>query len=88
MAVQSSTYQNHYASYAVDGTIHNSLNLSSCSYTKHQMFPWWEVNFGQLIEVQKVDIHNLDCCGGKLSIYIHCLFLSSREHNNVPLHIH
>lgn len=76
-ALQSSTLNNHKASRAVDGsrTAHR-LHQNSCAQTNEEKRPWWTVNFGKVIHVQKVVIYNVDNCNGELSISIYINYFS------------
>ena len=58
-ASQSSTYGNGGAGLAVDGnTTGNSPWTADLQHTQNQSQPWWEVDLGQLSEIQSIQLYN------------------------------
>ena len=56
-AVQSSTEWGHEAKRAVDSSSHGH-DVSSCSKTQRSTRPWWRVDLGESVWVEKVLIAN------------------------------
>ena len=64
---QSSLFESHTSSKAVDGNTNGALSGGSCSHTKGEMDPWWNVNFGQYYFIRGIEITNrADCCHDRL----------------------
>ncbi len=66
---QSSTYGNGVSSIAVDGnTTGSSPWAGDLQHTLTEFQPWWQVDLGNLANIQKVLIYNrTDCCQGRLN---------------------
>ena len=61
---QSSTYENNWARYAIDGYPQDTYIKGSCTHTNYDYDPWWKVTFKHNIHVKEVVIVNRgDCCG-------------------------
>lgn len=57
-AAQSSTFTKYAASNAVDGKRNGKVEENSCSQTKMDRNPWWRVDLGKNVWVEKVLIAN------------------------------
>ncbi|MEM6632740.1 MAG: discoidin domain-containing protein [Bacteroidota bacterium] len=56
---QSSTYGQGYARYAVDGdSVGNSPWSANLQHTTREVHPWWEVDLGQLSELETIHLFN------------------------------
>ncbi|GMH43774.1 hypothetical protein BSKO_11708 [Bryopsis sp. KO-2023] len=52
---------------AVDGNTDSSYSSASCTHTKKQKNPWWQVDLGATYQITKVVITNRgDCCSERL----------------------
>lgn len=70
-ASQSSTYQDNNgfaASIANDGTTNDDGSPNRFTHTKNDVNSWWELDLGQVVEVDSVLLYNrADCCSNRLS---------------------
>ena len=57
-AIQSSTFKKYVARNAVDGKRNGDVKANSCSQTKKTRHPWWRVDLGKSVWVEKVLIAN------------------------------
>lgn len=56
---QSTTYGNGHASYAVDGNTQGSSPWTAdLQHTNNEYRPWWQVDLGELHEIEEVKIYN------------------------------
>lgn len=63
-----STEGKYYAGKAVDGNRNGDLHKGSCARTTKFKEPWWRVDLGNRVWVEKVLIANRDdCCHKELS---------------------
>jgi glucose/arabinose dehydrogenase len=68
LATQSSTAVGGVASRAVDGNTNGSWAGGSVTHTQAQASAWWEVDLGEVREIDDVALWNrTDCCGERLS---------------------
>ena len=57
LATQSSTYEGHYASRAIDGCATRHLDKGCCTHTNSEMNPWLEVDLRTKYEIGRIVIH-------------------------------
>ena len=58
-----SSWDGYPARNAVDGNKHSDLIGGSCTHTERRKGSWWEVDLGDVYEIQRVVITNRgDCC--------------------------
>mmetsp|Transcript_6318 Transcript_6318/g.9727 ORF Transcript_6318/g.9727 Transcript_6318/m.9727 type:complete len:597 (+) Transcript_6318:84-1874(+) len=68
-AMQVSTMYNGYPELAVDGNPFGFFQYGSVTHTSHLGRPWWTVDLGSLVKVERVVIYNrMDCCLDHLNI--------------------
>ncbi|GMH44704.1 hypothetical protein BSKO_12656 [Bryopsis sp. KO-2023] len=66
--VQSTTDFGGKSSRAVDGNKNSNYFAGSCTHTRKQKNPWWQVDLGGPYQITRVVITNRgDCCWGRLS---------------------
>lgn len=57
------------ANRAVDGNADNLWTGNSCTHTKYEFKPWWEVELGNAYHISSVSVTNRgDCCGEQCDI--------------------
>ena len=66
-AFQSSTKGGAVATRAVDGNTDNRFSMWSCTHTFFQISPWWMVDLGRLVNVNRVIITNRQNEGKNIS---------------------
>jgi len=55
---------------AVDGIIDSQLDTGDIAITDSETTPWWEVDLGEIIDIEGILITNrVDCCEGRLRNY-------------------
>jgi hypothetical protein len=68
IATQSSTAEGGVAFRAIDGNAHTNWGSNSCTHTKNEVNPWWQVDLGSTQAIKAVQVTNRgDCCGGALN---------------------
>lgn len=69
-AVQSSTSLGAVAARAVDGNTSGDWSDGSVTHTQGEASAWWEVDLGQTVEIERIDLFNrTDCCSQRLADY-------------------
>lgn len=68
LATQSSTGYSALASRAVDGNTNGNFNNNSVTHTNTENTPWWQVDLGNVKNIDTIKIWNrTDCCTDRLS---------------------
>ncbi len=66
-ARQSSTNTGGLAPRAIDGRTNGNWRAGSCTHTQTENKPWWEVDLGQAVPIDKIVVWNrTDCCQQRL----------------------
>ncbi len=63
------------ASRACDGNTNGAFGQNSCTHTKDENDPWWEIDLGSIYDVSKITIWNRtdECCWNRLQgFYVMC----------------
>lgn len=54
---------------AVDGNANSAWSAGTCTHTKYEWKPWWEVDMGKVYYISAVKVTNRgDCCGEQCNI--------------------
>lgn len=90
-AAQSSTFSNHSAARAVDGTLRSSPANNSVATTNTENNPWWQIDLGRVQPISKVRVWNrtdwltcadLNACPNQLDhIYV---LISANDFRTMP----